>query len=250
MPPLARYLLLRLLLLPLTLLVVTFTLMALLTTVRPEVRAFLYLPRRVQEESAEMSNEQLRQATERIIQTHHLEDPFPIQYAYWIVSVFTHGGGYSPSVKGDVFEAILRRTSGHHRADALFLAGLHPAWDCIWPARRLEAGRSPGQALPDNSLYCHQPAALHHRIVPARHFLHGIGLVSSRAFGDRDQPGGPGSRFSALYRLDDDRQPAEPAAGNLRRLGPPPGAAGGHFEPDALGHPGADRAHHDHHRAT
>ncbi len=109
MPPLARYLLLRLLLLPITLLVVTLTLMALLTTVRPEVHAFLYLPHRVQEDAAEMTNEQLRQVTDRIIQTHHLEDPFPIQYAYWIVSVFTHGGGYSPSVKGDAFEAILRK---------------------------------------------------------------------------------------------------------------------------------------------
>jgi peptide/nickel transport system permease protein len=110
MSPLARYLLLRLLLVPLTLLVVTATLMALLTAVPPEVRAFLYLPYRIQDRAVEMSMDELRQATETYVQKYHLEDPFPVQYANWVVSVFTHGGGYSPSVKGDVFEALLRRT--------------------------------------------------------------------------------------------------------------------------------------------
>jgi len=110
MPPLVRFLLLRLLLVPLTLLVVTATLMALLTAVAPEVRAFLYLPYRIQDRAIEMSMDELRQVTEPYIQKFHLEDPFPVQYGYWVVSVFTHGGGYSPSVKGDVFEALLRRT--------------------------------------------------------------------------------------------------------------------------------------------
>jgi peptide/nickel transport system permease protein len=110
MSPLVRFLLLRLLLVPLTLLVVTVTLMALLTAVPPEVRAFLYLPYRIQDRAIEMSMDELRQATEPYIQKYHLEDPFPVQYAYWVVSVFTHGGGYSASVKGDVFEALLRRT--------------------------------------------------------------------------------------------------------------------------------------------
>jgi peptide/nickel transport system permease protein len=110
MSPLVRYLLLRLLLVPLTLLVVTATLMALLTAVPPEVRAFLYLPYRIQDRAVELNMDELRQLTEPYIQKFHLEDPFFVQYAYWIASVFTHGGGYSPSVKGDVFEALLRRT--------------------------------------------------------------------------------------------------------------------------------------------
>jgi peptide/nickel transport system permease protein len=110
MSPLARFLLLRLLLVPLTLLVVTATLMALLTAVPPQVRALLYLPQRVLENTVQMNMDELRQATERYIKIHHLEDPFPVQYAYWVFSVFTHGGGYSPSVKGDVFDALLRRT--------------------------------------------------------------------------------------------------------------------------------------------
>ena len=110
MSPLARFLLLRLLLVPITLLVVTVTLMSLLTAVPPEVRAFLYLPYRIQDRAVEMSMDELRQVTEPYIQKFHLDDPFPVQYGYWVVSVFTQGGGYSPSVKGDAFEALLRRT--------------------------------------------------------------------------------------------------------------------------------------------
>jgi peptide/nickel transport system permease protein len=110
MSPLARFLLLRLLFVPLTLLVVTATLMALLTAIPPQVRALLYLPKKAQLEVPWMSMDDLRQATERYIQEYHLEDPFPVQYAYWVVSVFTHGGGYSPSLEGEVFDALLRRT--------------------------------------------------------------------------------------------------------------------------------------------
>ena len=110
MSPLVRFILLRLLLVPLTLLVVTATLMALLTAVPPEVRAMLYLPKRVLEGTYAMDMDQLRQVTERYIQKYHMEDPFPVQYAYWVGSVLTNGGGYSPSVKGDVFNALLRRT--------------------------------------------------------------------------------------------------------------------------------------------
>lgn len=110
MPPLARYLLVRLLLVPLSLLVVTATLMGLLTMVPPEVRAMLYLSKRDQESAYNMDLVQLHQLTERHIQLHHLEDPFPVQYANWMVSVFKEGGGYSPSLKGEVFETLIRRT--------------------------------------------------------------------------------------------------------------------------------------------
>jgi ABC-type dipeptide/oligopeptide/nickel transport system permease component len=109
MSPLARFLLLRLLLIPLTLLVVTATLMLMLTTIRPEVRAFQYLPFNVQLMSVEMTPDQLYQAAKPTIEKHHLEDPFPMQYAYWIVDVFTQGGGYSPSLKDEVFAVLLRR---------------------------------------------------------------------------------------------------------------------------------------------
>jgi peptide/nickel transport system permease protein len=110
MSPLARFLLLRLLLVPITLLVVTATLMAMLTVVPAEVRAFQYLPYRVQAAASDMTKEQLHKAAEPYIQKYHLEDAFPVQYAYWVASIFTLGGGYSPSLKGDVFAALLKRT--------------------------------------------------------------------------------------------------------------------------------------------
>ena len=110
MPPLARFLLLRLLLVPITLLIVTVTLMLMLTAVRAEVRALLYMPYQFQASSLEMTMDEMRQATGHIIERYHLEDPFPVQYAYWILSVFTQGGGYSPTLKGEVFAALLKRT--------------------------------------------------------------------------------------------------------------------------------------------
>lgn len=110
MSPFLRFLILRLLLVPLTLLVVTASLMAMLSTVRPEVRALQYLPYGVQLMSIEMTAEQLHQAAAPVIEKYHLEEPFPVQYAYWIISVFTQGGGYSPTVKGEVIAALLRRT--------------------------------------------------------------------------------------------------------------------------------------------
>jgi ABC-type dipeptide/oligopeptide/nickel transport system permease component len=110
MSSLARFLLLRLLLVPLTLLFITALLMALLTTTPPQLRAFLYLPLKIQNNAYMMTLEELRQVSERYIQEYHLEDPFPVQYAYWVSSLFTHGGGYSPTWKGRVFDALLRRT--------------------------------------------------------------------------------------------------------------------------------------------
>ena len=110
MPPLVRFLLLRLLLVPLTLLVVTATLLSLLTFTPPEVRALQYLPYKLQISADEMTLDQLHQASERYIQRYHLEDPIPVQYAYWVISVFTNGGGYSPTLKGEVFAALVSRT--------------------------------------------------------------------------------------------------------------------------------------------
>jgi peptide/nickel transport system permease protein len=95
---------------PLTMLVVTVTLMGILTVVPPEVRAIQYLPSRARTRVPEMTPEQLRQATESYIQKYHMEDPFPVQYAYWVFGLLNQRGGYSPSSKGPVFDALLSRT--------------------------------------------------------------------------------------------------------------------------------------------
>lgn len=110
MPPLVRFILLRLLLVPITLIVVTASLMGLLTVIPAQVRAMQYLPTRVLQETYNLNMDELRLVTERYIQLHHLDDPFPLQYADWVVGVFTHNGAYSPTAKGDALDALLRRT--------------------------------------------------------------------------------------------------------------------------------------------
>ncbi len=110
MSPLVRFLFVRVLLVPLTLLIITITLMALVSAVPPQVRALLYLPQKQLDQAYELNMDELRLVTDRYIQIHHLDDPFPLQYADWVVSAFTDSGGYSPSLKGPVFDALLRRT--------------------------------------------------------------------------------------------------------------------------------------------
>jgi ABC-type dipeptide/oligopeptide/nickel transport system permease component len=110
MSPFARFLLLRILMVPLTLLVVTVTLMGMMTVVPPEVRALLYLPSKARAMVPEMGPEALRQVTEPYIQKYHMEDPFPVQYAYWVFGFIAQRGGYSPSLKGPVLDALLSRT--------------------------------------------------------------------------------------------------------------------------------------------
>ncbi|HEX8992133.1 MAG TPA: ABC transporter permease [Anaerolineales bacterium] len=48
--------------------------------------------------------------TKTIIRDHHLNDPAPIQYAYWLKSLFDGTWGYSPSLHEDVLPALQRRT--------------------------------------------------------------------------------------------------------------------------------------------
>jgi peptide/nickel transport system permease protein len=84
--------------------------MGLLSFVPAQVRALQYLPTRVLNNIYSMNEDQVRAATERSIQMHHLEDPFPLQYADWVAGVFTGDSGYSPTAKGDAMAALLNRT--------------------------------------------------------------------------------------------------------------------------------------------
>ena len=57
-----------------------------------------------------MSEKQLYQMQEAIIERNHLRDPFLVQYAYWIQSLFNGTWGYSPSMNEYILPALLRRT--------------------------------------------------------------------------------------------------------------------------------------------
>lgn len=106
MPPLLRYLLTRILALLVTMLVVTAMLYGVVMLTPPETRAQLYMPKKF---SPRMTEEQYQAMLERMIETHHLNDPFPVQYASWIGSLLRGNWGYSPTMQEDILSAIQRR---------------------------------------------------------------------------------------------------------------------------------------------
>jgi peptide/nickel transport system permease protein len=85
MPPFLRFLTLRLLAIPITLLIVTAALYAVMMLIPPEVRASHYLPKRANVEMK--TREELRAMTAKIIERHHFDDPFPVQYGFWLVDL-------------------------------------------------------------------------------------------------------------------------------------------------------------------
>ncbi|NJN44438.1 MAG: ABC transporter permease [Anaerolineae bacterium] len=110
MSPLIRFILIRLILFPVTFIIVTATLYAMLMLTPPQVRAMMYLPARQYQAASSLTLDELYDLTKPYIKSKHLEDPYPIQYGYWLVSLVTEGGGYSPTLNGNVFEILLRRT--------------------------------------------------------------------------------------------------------------------------------------------
>lgn len=108
MPPLLRYILTRLFYIPVTLIVLTAVLYGFVMLTPPEVRATLYLP--VGGNPERMTAEQIRRLTDRIIHEHHLNDPYPVQYVYWVADLVRGEWGWSPVLKENVLTALLRRT--------------------------------------------------------------------------------------------------------------------------------------------
>jgi peptide/nickel transport system permease protein len=72
-----------------------------------ETRATLYMPKRT---SPRMTEEQYQKLIDQNIERYHLNDPFPVQYFYWITNFVQGNWGYSPTLQIDVFSAILQRT--------------------------------------------------------------------------------------------------------------------------------------------
>jgi ABC-type dipeptide/oligopeptide/nickel transport system permease component len=82
--------------------VITLVLYGSVMLVPAEARAQLYIPRgrgRISENFIPV-----------MIRDHHLDDPFPIQYGYWLRSLLAGSWGYSPTLQDDVLHALLQRT--------------------------------------------------------------------------------------------------------------------------------------------
>ncbi len=107
MPPFLRFVISRFLAIPVTLLVVTMTLFAFVLLTPAEARATLYYPSRF---GPGMTEKRLDELNERIQLEHHMDDPFLVQYAYWLKDLLRGDWGYSPVLDEEVLPALLRRT--------------------------------------------------------------------------------------------------------------------------------------------
>ena len=107
MPPFLQFLIRRFLAIPISLLVITTVIYGgVVLTTPPDVRASIYMP----ETRARLTEEQRQKQINLIIKRYHLNEPFPIQYSYWVVSLVRGEWGYSPSLNNDVLPALLQRT--------------------------------------------------------------------------------------------------------------------------------------------
>jgi ABC-type dipeptide/oligopeptide/nickel transport system permease component len=104
MPPFLRFVIRRLLQIPISRLIITMVLYSGVMLAPPEARARLYLPKG---KGGERATENFITST---IKQHHLDEPFLVQYAYWARSLLTSSWGYSPTLQDDVLPSLLRRT--------------------------------------------------------------------------------------------------------------------------------------------
>ena len=108
MPPLLRFLIYRIVSLPVTLFIITLILYAFVMLTPVEVRATLYFPEGLNTDR--LSNEELQRFTNMTIKKYHLDEPFPVQYATWAGNILRGNWGWSPVLGEDVLPALIRRT--------------------------------------------------------------------------------------------------------------------------------------------
>jgi ABC-type dipeptide/oligopeptide/nickel transport system permease component len=96
----------KLILYLLSFLLITAILYAMVMLTPAENRATLYFPAN----TGRMTEKQIADMTERIIEKYHLREPYPAQYLFWIQSLVTTGWGYSPTLRAEVLPTITRLT--------------------------------------------------------------------------------------------------------------------------------------------
>lgn len=102
-----RALFLRLISIIVTLLIVTALLYATVMFTPAETRATLYLPKQL---PSRMTEQQYQKLIDNIIEKYHLDDPYPVQYVYWLGNLVKGEWGYSPTQQKDVFNALMEKT--------------------------------------------------------------------------------------------------------------------------------------------
>lgn len=106
MLPFLKFLLRRVIAIPISLVIITMLLYAGAMLTPPEVRLTLYyIPK-----NPNMTEEQIAHANEINMEKYHLRDTFLVQYGYWLKSVLQGTWGFSPVLREDVLPALLKRT--------------------------------------------------------------------------------------------------------------------------------------------
>ena len=106
--PLVRWLVRRLLYAALSFFFITLVLYGGIMLVPAEARAQLYIPKG---KGGVRAPERIPKAILlEIMKDHHLDEPYLVQYGYWIGGLFKGDWGYSQSLQEDVLQALLRRT--------------------------------------------------------------------------------------------------------------------------------------------
>ncbi len=103
-----RYLLARSFSALMTLVIITAILYAVVMMSPVEARAQIYIPSGANLDR--LTNEQLQQYMQQIIERYGLNDPYPVQYTRWMANLLRGEWGYSPRLRGPVLDALLART--------------------------------------------------------------------------------------------------------------------------------------------
>jgi ABC-type dipeptide/oligopeptide/nickel transport system permease component len=137
MPPFLQFTIRRLFYALISLIVITMVLYAGVMLTPPEARARLYIP---PGRGGERASENY---VRMLIKTYHLDEPYWVQYGYWLKSLLNGDWGYSPVLREDVLPSLLRRTPATLELALYSLLGLVP----LGIASGLIAGWKPRQAF-------------------------------------------------------------------------------------------------------
>ncbi len=106
MPPFLKFIIRRLLVIPVTLLIITALLYAAVMVTPPEERAQLYLTNL----SPHVTEAQVKKLTERVIIDHGLDQAYPIQYVNWLGTLISGQWGWSPNLRTNVLDYLTLHT--------------------------------------------------------------------------------------------------------------------------------------------
>ena len=105
--PLLQFFVRRLLTVVITLFIITAVIYAIILMAPAESRAQLYMGHRV---SANLPEEVYQRWIQNVIEEHGMNDPYPIQYFHWVSQLVQGNWGWSPVLRADVLDVLMKRT--------------------------------------------------------------------------------------------------------------------------------------------